>query len=103
MAEAVGWIQNVPEGWHGIVIDLVADLEAIASRERLRSFEIRSIGEKWGYLNVSLLVYSDALTARIEAAEELSGRTCKRCGGPAGPMRRYRGWVQNTCGTCISE
>lgn len=98
----VDWAQSARPGWRQIIIDLVADLDVIAAEEGRDLPEIRSIGEKWGLLNVSLAAYSDAMIARIEAAEDDSRQTWQRCGGLAGRMRRHQGWLQNTCETCLS-
>ena len=101
MNEAEFWAQHAPPGWRQIVSDLVDDLDAIALRDGMRQHQILGIKEKWGCLDVTLTVYTEALLSRLEVAEEASRATCIRCGGPGAPIKRHRGWMQNTCQHCL--
>lgn len=88
-----GVLACVGAGWERLVTQLVEDLFALGWDGTLLQ-----IKEKFGGLRFYIGESTDAIAARIAAAEEESYRTCDLCGAP-GVLRRGR-WLVVRCGEC---
>jgi hypothetical protein len=57
------------------------------------------VKEKFGELRFYMTGYNDEIDKLIDAAEDLSARTCEICGQP-GELRDI-GWLYTWCDTCF--
>lgn len=92
-----GWPPIDPgDGWAGILTELQRDLERIDP-----DLVVRQVKQKFGVLEVwaeaSAPGLADAVHERITAAQELSARTCERCGRPGRVRQKPSGWYQTLC------
>lgn len=93
----VGWPLIDPgDGWAGILTELQRDLAQIDP-----GLVVRQVKQKAGMLEVwaeaSAPGLADAVRERIAAAQELSARTCERCGRPGHVRQKPSGWWQALC------
>lgn len=98
-----GWPPIDPDdGWGGILTDLQRDLGHIDP-----NLVVLQVKQKAGILEVwveaSEPELAGAVNARIAAAEELSARTCERCGQPGRIRQRVDGWYQALCDEHMSQ
>lgn len=103
MTENSGWPPIEPtDGWALILIELHRDLERIDP-----SLVVRQVKQKGGTLSVwveaSDPALADVVHERIAEAEELSARTCERCGEPGWVRQRSDGWYQALCDEHAAE
>lgn len=94
-------LDNMPEGWRKAFGEQMCEemREALIDEGRLDDYVITDIKEKYG----GLRWYSYEETARtikiIHKYEELSHRTCIRCGAPATVVTT--GWINPYCDNCL--
>ena len=92
-------VQNqVGEGWHKIIEDLVNALFLAGWSGRLTQ-----VKEKFGGLRFYAedIKFESDMDKLIDAAEELSFKTCEYCGKPGKP--RKGGWIKTLCDDCVSS
>ena len=92
------------DGWYGIVEELSAELEAIATAGGANRLNVVQVKEKLAALRVYFdRPASEAAIALVDAAVERSRFTCELCGAP-GELRQYReGWLRTLCERCVSQ
>jgi len=89
---------NVGEGWHQIIHDLEAQLNAIDP-----NFEIQQVKEKFGGLRYYASLPGDDTPKQqefhrlIAEAEEESTHTCEVCGKPGETTPGTFGWLKTLC------
>lgn len=92
-------------GWLALLEELIFDLDAMGVK-----YDVAQIKEKFGTLRFYVdFTNQEQLTddlynkfmGRIDRAEELSGKTCERCGDP-GKMRSG-GWIKTLCDGCDTK
>lgn len=98
-----GWPPIDPgDGWAGILTELQRDLERIDP-----GLVVRQVKQKFGTLEVwaeaSDPALADAVHERITAAQELSARTCERCGQSGHVRQKPSGWYQALCDEHAAE
>lgn len=98
-----GWPPIDPgDGWAGILTDLQRDLELIDP-----GLVVRQVKQKAGVLDVwaeaSAPGLADAVRERIREVQELSARTCERCGAPGYVRQKPSGWYQALCDEHAAE
>lgn len=85
---------NVGRGWTPLVTRLVYDLLALGWNGT-----VYQVKEKFGGLRFYIGTGSAAISARIDAAEEESFKTCEDCGEP-GTLHTERNWLRTLCSAC---
>lgn len=103
LTRPTGWPSiDQGDGWGGILTELRRDLEMIDP-----DLVVRQVKQKGGVLEVwaeaSDPALADAVYARITAAQELSARTCERCGAPGYVRQKPSGWYQALCDEHAAE
>ncbi len=88
---------DVPEGWHGLLQELVEDLVRIGWDRRLRQ-----VKSKFGSLRFYVNQRDDAVRDRINLAEERSAETCEDCGKRGTTLQENR-WYATLCEDCRSK
>jgi hypothetical protein len=86
------------DGWFNIVWRLCTDLEPLVAKLEEQTgltFKILQVNEKFGELRFYPNHINDAISKRIEVAEQESARTCELCGQPG--TRQDGGWVRIRC------
>jgi hypothetical protein len=93
------WIEHVGEGWRPLVRELDANLRDIAP-----DYVIGQVKEKFGGLRFYLDAFPeqdyDRARKLIEAAEELSFKTCENCGMAGEPCKANAFWIRTLCPLC---
>lgn len=101
--QKTSWYWQIDKGWRkAFGIQLCKELKAALKRGGiLRTYEITTVKEKFGSLNI----YDNGATAEvhdiINKYEYISSRTCIECGRPA--KYRTRGWVEPYCEDCFQK
>jgi hypothetical protein len=114
------WDLSYGQGWHAVVVDLLAKIDAALTDEQAAEFRILQIKQKFAGLR---LYYSagqpiggdgDAsastqsrfphtlVRALIDEADQECKRTCELC-GEAGKMLNDRGWLEVRCTSCEAK
>lgn len=89
------WL-DVGRGWYPIIADLN---EAIA--EIHPDYEVHQVKEKYGGLRYYCSHDGDdTVRALVQAAEQLSERTCEDCGEDALLKVSQSGWYRTVCDAC---
>ena len=91
------------DGWYAILEELCA---RIANREQNLKLNKREytpvkfdqIKEKFGGLRVYYSGGDDYIAGAVALAEDMSYRTCERCGHPGEPSKT--GWIMTLCAAC---
>ncbi len=89
-------LESIGEGWHPLVRQLAADLDALVPGR----WQVQQVKEKFGGLRFYAEVYRDhdrSLQAfeLIHKAEAASFTICEVCGQPG--SRREGGWIRTLC------
>ena len=90
------WLFLIPEGWVQIAQQMIEECEAIDP-----TYHICDLKEKWGTLNVIAncdMTYWREIDMIENKYEELSARTCCKCGKPA--TKYSTGWILPWCDDC---
>lgn len=103
LTRPTGWPpMDTDDGWSQILTDLQRDLAQIDP-----GLVVRQVKQKAGSLEVwaeaSDPALADAVHRRITAAQELSARTCERCGRPGHVRQKPSGWYQALCDEHAAE
>jgi hypothetical protein len=83
------------DGWFKLIDQLSADITAIDKESETIAIQVK---EKYGGLRFYIQGGTDVIFDRIDEAEELSLKTCERCGEPG--TLRGTGWVYTMCERC---
>lgn len=105
------WYDSIPEGWWKAFGEQMCDelLEILKEGNCVGAYSIIEIKEKWGSLRwfggfgfneVSKSVWNK-YDEWLDKYEELSEKTCIRCGKPA--THFTRGWIVPVCSSCDDE
>lgn len=81
------------DGWYTIVAEVCAIVEY--AEEAVTWTQIK---EKYGGLRMYHFGGSDFVDGAIQMAENMSYRTCERCGHPGSPNKS--GWIVTLCDSC---
>lgn len=81
-------------GWDQIVRALVDSAGAVT---------LLQVKEKFGVLRVYAEPDDPGFRERVAAAEQLSARTCERCGEPGSMRTTAEGWMKTLCDRHASE
>ena len=95
------WGIAVDDGWRGLLEDLCERLHEVMSEAERAEFRVTQVKEKFGSLRFYTAATPRAAEPLIDRAEEVSARTCERCGGP-GVVHAHRGWYRCLCTACSS-
>jgi hypothetical protein len=85
------------DGWFKLIDQLSADITLMDKECGVDTIAIQ-VKEKYGGLRFYVMAGSDSVYERIDEAEELSLKTCERCGEPG--TLRGTGWVYTMCERC---
>jgi len=88
---------DVPEGWQGLLQELVEDLVRLGWDCRLRQ-----VKSKFGSLRFYVSQRDDATQDRIGFAEKRSAETCEDCGN-RGNLLQENHWYSTLCEECRSR
>lgn len=96
------WGFSCSNGWHDIIRNLSAKLEALIVKlpEEDRPYAVQ-VKEKFGGLRFYMTSESEEMRELINAAEEMSYKTCEVCGKPGESYGD--GWIKTLCAMCIEE
>lgn len=99
------WLDELPDGWRiAFGEDLVKELDDELRRVNfVDQYRIVQIKEKWGGLRWydGGVPINSAIHDIIRKYEELSYRTCIRCGKPAKYITN--GWISPFCEDCVKK
>jgi hypothetical protein len=92
-----GW--DLPEGWTGLVDELIEDLLELGWDKNLGQVKSKFGGLRF-YIDVSEMDEDTyrAVQARIRKAEDESFKICEVCGEPG--ERTGKGWIETLCPNC---
>lgn len=96
------WAENIPDGWwNSFGAALLEDLAEAIQLDGLEDvYSISDVKEKYGTLRW-YGTSSSRVDEVLDRYEEISGRTCIRCGKRAHWISR--GWIAPYCDTCKRE
>lgn len=96
-------LDEMPEGWRKAFGEqMCAEItEALRKANYLNEYRILQIKEKWGFLHWYDAGAPDEVYQIINRYENLSARTCIRCGKPA--TKLSMGWICPWCDDCAAE
>ena len=98
-------LDGMPDGWRiAFGEDWAREVQAAINKlpEDVRDkVYITDIKEKYGYLHTYFSHYTDALREVIRKYDNLSERTCIRCGKPA--TKISTGWISPWCDSCSNK
>ena len=94
-------LDNMPEGWRKAFGEQMCEemREALIDEGRLDDYVITDIKEKYGGLRWYSYGETERTIKIIHKYEELSHRTCIRCGAPATVVTT--GWINPYCDDCL--
>lgn len=90
------WLNLIPPGWVKIARAMIEECETIDP-----TYYICDLKEKWGTLDIIAncdMTYWREIDAIENKYEELSARTCCKCGAPA--TKYSTGWILPWCDKC---
>lgn len=97
-------LDDMPKGWRKAFGEQLCEelREALIKVNYLDKYRIVQLKEKFGMVRI----YSDGSPDGVDYPildkyEEISTRTCIKCGAPATQMTT--GWIMPFCGKCVSE
>lgn len=98
-------LDGFPEGWlKAFGMNMIKDMQEHINtllKETQQALYIVDIKEKYGYLRVYLSGYTEELRKIIRKYEEVSKRTCIKCGKRA--TKISTGWICPWCDECIKS
>lgn len=102
-------LNNLPSGWHGLMIDMSAELLAYFHQRNIDpyTFHIDQLKEKFGSIRLYYSLhcegkhYDEEIDKIIRKYEDLSEHTCCVCGGEATLMSK--GWICPYCKNCADR
>lgn len=98
-------LDAMPDGWRKVFGEQMCEeiqneLNKLSEEDRLK-YCILQIKEKYGYLRWYSNWYTDEIGKIIHKYEELSERTCIKCGAPA--TKISLGWISPWCDECAKK
>lgn len=87
------WVELLPNGWHELARKMIKECETIYPE-----WEITDLKEKFGAICCYDCGAPKEVYDIIEKYENLSARTCCRCGKPA--TKFSTGWICPYCDDC---
>lgn len=98
-------LDQMPTGWRNAFGEQwAADVQSVVNKmspQEQERFVIVGVKEKFGYLNVYVNYYTEELVDVFKKYEQLSARTCVKCGAPA--TKITRGWIDPFCNMCVDK
>lgn len=94
------YLDSVGPGWRNLLMDTQSALAPLIPELGDQPFRIDQVKEKFGGLRIYLAYETEAMTAVIDKAEELSLTICEQCGRPGTAEPNKRGWVKTLCPAC---
>lgn len=88
----------VGSGWAEIIKNLMSDLDDLGW-----DGDVAQVKEKFGMLRFYIGEGSKEIHSRIYEAEELSGKTCEKCGKPGTSSSGKGFWIKTLCSKCRGE
>lgn len=96
------WLDNVPDGWHRLALNLCKELKKIIKEDHLKDYAISQVKEKFG----ELCWYYEGGNKRIDDVttkyEILSRNTCIYC-GKTPTTHVTKGWITYICSDCAKK
>jgi hypothetical protein len=97
----MSWGFTCGDGWYDIIYRLCERIEPlVGALENGFAFEIVQVKEKFGGLRVYVDAANEEIYTAIEAASELSIKTCEVCGNPGSHEADATGWWKTLCASC---
>lgn len=98
-------LDAMPDGWRKVFGEQMCEeiqneLNKLSEEDKLK-YRILQIKEKYGYLRWYSNWHTDEIAKIITKYEELSERTCIKCGAPA--TKISLGWISPWCDECAKE
>lgn len=88
------------EGWYPLIEELAEKIDEIVERDKLDSFCVVQVKEKFGTLSVYCRSATDEINLLISDAERKSATICEECGAPG--KLQTKGWFSTRCDNCRS-
>jgi len=90
------------DGWYEIIYQLCERLEPLVAAldDGGAAFQVLQVKEKFGALRFYTDGSNDEIEAEIDAASELSVKTCEVCGNPGNNEADETGWWKTLCVAC---
>lgn len=90
---------NIPEGWvKAFGEQLVNEIYEVVEKNNLEDYKVLEVKEKFGMLRWHDHKYTKEIVDIITKYEDISTKTCYRCGGIA--TKNTVGWFLPVCDEC---
>jgi hypothetical protein len=98
----MSWGFTCGDGWYDIIYQLCERLEPLVAAldDGGAAFQVVQVKEKFGGLRFYVDDANDEIHSAIEAACELSVKTCEVCGNPGSCEQDETGWWKTLCISC---
>ena len=91
------------DGWLHIIFRLLSELEVLTANSIPGDpLQVKQVKQKFGELRVYTNWSTNEIESVIEAARQLSRRTCERCGQPE-TLLVSAGWWETRCASCTPD
>ena len=90
-------------GWYDILSSVCYRIKQYEKNKKSDYYTVTfdQIKEKWGGLRIYHSGGDDYVDGLISMAEEMSYKTCERCGCPGSPNKQ--GWIMTLCDKCRGD
>jgi len=90
-------------GWYDIISSVCYRIKQHEKNKKSDYYPVTfdQIKEKWGGLRIYYIGGDDYIRGVVDTAEEISYKTCERCGNPGSPNKQ--GWIMTLCDKCRNK
>ena len=87
-------------GWYDIISSVCYRIKQYEKNKQPDYYPVTfdQIKEKYGGLRIYYIGGNDYIRGVVDMAEEISYKTCERCGNPGSPNKQ--GWIMTLCYEC---
>ena len=103
METAMCWGFECNDGWYDLIDNLCESIQNYIDSNDIPQFVASQVKEKFG----GLRFYGDGgdnyIDGMISFAEDLSYKTCEKCGSIEDVSQTKNGWITSLCKPCMNE